>query len=111
MAYNEKLAERIRTAMAHLPDVKEKRMFGGLAFMLDDKLCVTAGTDRMMLRIDPALHDEAVKKQGCSTVLMKGREYRGYVHVNEDSLKNNKDLKYWVGLAIEYNKIAKSSKK
>ncbi len=111
MAYNEKLANRIRAALAHMPKVEEKKMFGGLAFMVDNKMCITAGVDRMMCRIDPAIHEEVIKRKGCNTVIMRGREYKGYVHVNEDSIKDKKDFSYWIELALEYNKIAKSSKK
>lgn len=110
MAYNEKLAGRIRKALAHLPNVKEKKMFGGMAFMVDDKMCITVGADKMMFRIDPAIHNEATKKKGCCTVIMRGREYKGYVHVNQDSIQNERDFDYWIKLALNYNKIAKSSK-
>jgi len=111
MAYNEKIAASIRKALAHLPNVKEKKMFGGLAFMIDDKMCITAGADRIMCRIDPALHEEAIKRKGCRAVTMRGREYKGYVHVDEESIKNKKDFDYWVTLALDYNRKAKSSKK
>ena len=111
MAYNEKLANRIRVAFSHLSKVEEKKMFGGLAFMVDNKMCISVGADRIMCRIDPAIHEEAIKRKGCRTVIMRGREYKGYVHVNEDSVKNKKDFDYWIGLAIDYNKRAKSSKK
>lgn len=111
MAYNEKLADRIRKALAHLPNVKEKKMFGGLAFMVDDKMCITAGSNRIMCRIDPGVHEEAIKRKGSRTVIMRGREYKGYVHVDEDNIKNKRDFDYWIGLALDYNKIAKSSKK
>ena len=111
MAYNEKLADKIRKALAHLPNVREKKMFGGLAFMVDNKMCITAGADRIMCRIDPAIHQEAIKRKGCHTVIMRGREYKGYVDVKEDVIKTKKDLDYWVDVALDYNKIAKSSKK
>ncbi len=111
MAYNEKLADKIRKVLAHLPNVKEKKMFGGLAFMVDDKMCITAGANRIMCRIDPTIHEDVIKIKGCRTVIMRGREYKGYVHVDEDSIKNKKDFDYWIGLALDYNKKAKSSKK
>ncbi len=111
MAYNEKLASRIRAALAHMPNVAEKTMFGGLAFLVDNKMCITAGADRMMCRIDPAIHEEATKRKGCRSVIMRGREYRGYVHVDEDSIKSKNDFDYWIKLALEYNKVAKASKK
>ncbi len=77
MAYSEILANKIRQTLAHLPTVGEKKMFGGIAFMVDGKMCLTAGADRMMVRIDPNVHEEAIKRKGCRTVIMKGREYKG----------------------------------
>ncbi|MEO7047618.1 MAG: TfoX/Sxy family protein [Ferruginibacter sp.] len=111
MAYNEKIANRIRKSLAHLPKVEEKKMFGGLAFMVDDKMCITTGADGIMCRIDPAIYDEVIKNKDCWPVIMKGRQYRGYVHVSEDSIKSKKDFDYWIGLALDYNKMAKVSKK
>ena len=104
MAYSEKLADRIRQALAVVPHVEEKKMFGGLAFMVNKKMCLTAGANRIMCRIDPDLHQNAISKKGCSTVVMKGREYRGYVYVNEDSLQTTAAVKYWVTLALDFNK-------
>jgi len=111
MAYNEKLTARIREALAHLPNVEEKRMFRGVTFMVNDKMCISAGDNKIMCRIDPSIHGEALKRQGCETVKMKGREYKGYVYVNEEGIKTKKDLDYWIRLALEFNKLAKSSKK
>lgn len=111
MAYNEKLAERIREALAHLPEVEEKKMFGSLAFMVDGKMCLAAGPGRMMCRIDPAVHEEAVKKKGSQTVIMKGRAYKGYVYVDDDGLKTKAAFDYWVKLALGFNKKAKASVK
>ncbi len=111
MAYNESLVNRIRAALSHLPGIEEKKMFGGLAFMVDKKMCITVGANEIMCRIDPAIHEEAIKRKGCTTVVMREREYKGYVYVNEDSITNKKDFDYWIGLALDYNKIAKKSKK
>ncbi|MBA4139083.1 MAG: TfoX/Sxy family protein [Segetibacter sp.] len=111
MSYNEKLANTIRETLSHLPKVEEKKMFGGLAFMVDDKMCITVSVDKIMCRIDPAIHEEAIKRKGCRTVKMRGREYKGYVHINQDVIKTKKDLAYWVELALDFNKIAKASKK
>jgi TfoX/Sxy family transcriptional regulator of competence genes len=111
MAYHELLAERVRQALVHVPHVKEQKMFGGLAFMVNGKMCVTVGPARIMCRIDPALHDDAIQKKGVSTVTMGGRTYKGYVHITEDEVKTQKALSYWIGLALDYNKTAKASKK
>ena len=111
MAYNEKLTARIREALAHLPKVEEKRMFRGVTFMVNNKMCITAGDNKIMCRIDPVIHEEAIKRKGCETVKMKGREYKGYVYVSEEGIKTKKDLDYWITLALDFNKLAKSSKK
>ena len=62
MAYNEQLAERLRKALAHLPNVEEKKMFRGLTFMVNDKMCLSVSGDRLMCRIDPILHEKVIKK-------------------------------------------------
>lgn len=111
MAINEKLTNRLREALADVPKLEEKKMFRGITFMVDDKMCITVGDDEIMCRIDPALHDEVTELPGCRTVIMKGREYKGYVYVQEDVLKTKKQLNYWVALALDFNKHAKSSKK
>jgi TfoX/Sxy family transcriptional regulator of competence genes len=111
MAHNEKMTNRVREALAHLPDVEEKKMFRGIAFMVNGKMCVSTGDERLMCRIDPAIHDEAVKKKGCETMIMKGREYKGYVYVQEDVIKTKKEMEYWIGLALDFNGRAKASKK
>lgn len=110
MAMNEKLTQRVRDLLAGAPKVEEKRMFRGLTFMVDGKMCVSVGDDRIMCRIDPEAHDEAVRKPGCRTVEMGGRPYRGFVYVNEKSLATKKDLKAWVDLALAFNSRAKASK-
>ncbi len=64
MAFDEKLNDRIREAMAHLPKVEEKHMFGGTCFMLNGKMCVGVVKDEMMCRIDPAVYEEALERKG-----------------------------------------------
>lgn len=103
MAFSEELAKRIRNAVEHLP-VKEKKMFGSLAFLVNGKMCLTAGPARMMCRIDPKLHEKEVKRKGCTTVVMKNREYKGYIHVKEENLKNQNDFNHWINLALDFNK-------
>jgi TfoX/Sxy family transcriptional regulator of competence genes len=111
MAYNEELAQRVRKALSHIRLVEEKKMFGGIAFMVNGKMCITVGKDRMMFRVDPAIHDSALKRKGSRTMMMKGREYKGYIQVNESGVKNNEDFDYWIGLALDFNRKAKASLK
>jgi TfoX/Sxy family transcriptional regulator of competence genes len=100
---DEKLIQRVRAALADVADVKEKKMFGSTAFLVRGKMCVSARTERIMCRIEPSLHDAAVKREGCRTVVMRGRQYRGYVHVNSEAIKTGRKLKYWIKLALDYN--------
>ena len=111
MTSDAKLTDRIRQALAHLPLVEEKKMFGSIAFMVNGKMCIAAGKGRIMCRIDPALHDNVTMQKGVKTVNMRGRDLKGYVHVSEDTLKTKKELNYWIELALDYNKTAKASKK
>ena len=71
--------------------------------MVREKMCISAGKGRIMCRIDPDVHDSALTGEGCRTVIMKGRQYRGYVYVDEDALKAQSKLDYWVNLSLEYN--------
>jgi TfoX/Sxy family transcriptional regulator of competence genes len=111
MAYNEKLTVKVRSALAELSKVGEKKMFRGVTFMVDGKMCITAGDNEIMCRIDPALHEEAIKRKGCRTVEMKGRKYVGYVYVSEEGMKTKKDFDYWIKLAVDFNKKAKAAPK
>lgn len=112
MAYNEKLADRTREiiSLTH-KNVEEKKMFGGLCFMVNDKMCVGVEKNRLMVRLDPAKYDEVMEKEGCQPMDFTGKIMKGFVFVDEDALTTKKKLEYWVKLALEFNRIAKSSKK
>lgn len=111
MAYNEKLANRIRERFEDLPNVEEKKMMGGLVFMYNDKMCVGVSGDELMCRIDPDLHEKLVEMPGCRTMDFTNRPMIGYVLVEEAAIKNKKDFEYWINLALDFNKRAKSYKK
>ena len=68
MAASEILTNRVREALQDLPSVDEKKMFGGIAFMVNGKMCINVGKDRLMLRIDPALDEMIVKRAGGTPV-------------------------------------------
>lgn len=112
MAYNEKLADRVREliAVTH-KKIQEKRMFGGLCFMVNDKMCVGVEQERLMVRLDPLKYDEAMEREGARPMDFTGKVMKGFVFVDIDALNTKKKLEYWVKLALEYNKIAKASKK
>ena len=112
MSFNEKLADRTREiiSLTH-KNVEEKKMFGGLCFMVNDKMCVGVEKERLMVRLDPAKYDEVIEKEGCKPMDFTGKIMKGYVFVDIDALNTKKKLEYWVKLALDFNKIAKSSKK
>jgi TfoX N-terminal domain len=79
--------------------------------LVDGKMCISAEDNKIMCRIDPLLHEKALEKKGASTVVMRGREYRGFVYVTEEGIESKKDFDFWVGLALDFNKKAKASPK
>jgi len=111
MSYNEKLANRIRERFADLPIIEEKEMMGGLCFMLKDKMVVGVFKNELMCRLDPAIYEEALEKTGCREMNFTGRPMKGWVLIEDSGMKTVADLNYWVGLAVDYNERAKSSKK
>lgn len=112
MSYNEKLADKVREIIALTEtNIEEKKMFGGLCFMVNDKMCVGVEKERLMVRLDPDLFDEVIEKEGCKPMDFTGRIMKGYVFVDIEFLNTKKKLEYWIKLALDYNKIAKASKK
>lgn len=111
MAYNEKLAERIREGLTSVVNVKEKQMMGGLTFMVKDKMCVGVFKDEMMCRIDPELREALLKKKGCRSMEFSGKPMKSYVLVDESGIKDNTAFDYWLNLCLDFNRRAKSSKK
>ena len=111
MAYNDKLANRVREALSSKRKVEEKKMMGGLTFMVNDKMCIGILQDDLMLRIDPGIYEIVLEKHGCREMNFTGRPMKGFVFVSEDGHKTKKDFEYWVNLALDYNKKAKPSRK
>lgn len=111
MAYNEKLAGKIREALIDVRKIEEKKMFRGVTFMVNGKMCISVSGEELMCRFDPSLQEEIIEKKGCRPMIMKGREYKGYCYVNEEGMKTKRDFNYWVALALDFNKKAKASKK
>lgn len=112
MAYNEKLAGRTREIIARThKNIEEKKMFGGLCFMVNNKMCIGVEKERLMVRLDPAKYEEVMKKEGCKAMDFTGKVMKGYVFVDAGVLTTKQKLEYWIKLALDYNKIAKASKK
>lgn len=113
MAYNTKLADRVRGYLESKTtlQVEEKEMFRGLAFLINGKMCVNVSGDKLMCRFDPQLENEVVEKSGFEPMIMKGKQLHGYCYVNEEGYKSNANFTYWLELCLDFNDKAKASKK
>ena len=110
MAYSESLAQQVRAILAtelspHVfeEEVEEKKMFGGLAFMIRGKMSVTVssrGQELVMVRIGKELEKQVLPKNGASVTVMKNRLYHGYIGFDGEG---QKELSYWIKLALDYN--------
>jgi len=104
MAYDEKLAKRVRDLLADETDVSEKRMFGGPAFLIGGNMAVTAShRGGLMIRVDPATADELIAATPATQIEMRGRAMPGWVHVDSD-LSTKPQLARWVALATTYTR-------
>jgi TfoX/Sxy family transcriptional regulator of competence genes len=112
MAYNKQLADRVRELISITHTItEEKKMFGGLCFMVNGKMCIGVEKERLMVRLNPDLTDEVLEKEGCRPMDFTGKIMKGYVFVNIEALNTKKKLAYWINLALDYNAIAKATKK
>jgi hypothetical protein len=103
MAYDEALAQRIRQAVADEPGLTERRMFGGLAFLVDGNLAVSAsGQGGMLLRIDPAEAEALTQDPHVRRFEMRGRAMDGWLHVGTDAVEAEEDLRRWVRTGLGY---------
>lgn len=100
MAYDERLAERIRVLLDDPPDATERKMFGGLAFLLGGNMAVVvSGQGGIMLRVDPDAADDLVERTAATRAEMRGRPMRGWLRVGPDQLRTSRQLARWVELA------------
>lgn len=118
MAYNEYQAERIRRVFEEKNVmVEEKKMMGGLCFMVDDKMCCgllqnkSKNLDLLMARIGIEAYEGALKKEGALPMDFTGRPMKGFIFVEPTGFDLEDDLTYWVEKCLAYNPLAKSSKK
>ncbi|MHC1705575.1 MAG: TfoX/Sxy family protein [Tenuifilaceae bacterium] len=111
MAYSEMLANRVRERLMNLQNIEEKEMMGGLVFMFNGKMCVGIIKDELMCRIDPEIHNLVVEKLGCRTMDFTKKPMKGYLMIEDIAMRTQRDLDYWIHLALDYNKFAKATKK
>ena len=103
MAYDEELADRIRELVGRESDLTEKKMFGGLAFLIGGNMAVAAsGQGGVLVRVDPAQSDTLVATTNARLMEMRGRQLQGWLRVDSEDLRTKRQLAEWVELGTAY---------
>jgi TfoX/Sxy family transcriptional regulator of competence genes len=103
MAYDEELARRIRGLIAEEPGLTEKKMFGGLAFLIDGNMAVAAsGQGGLLVRVDPAQSDELMAGSSARPMEMRGRTMAGWLRVDTDDVGTKRQLAVWVNRGTSF---------
>jgi TfoX/Sxy family transcriptional regulator of competence genes len=103
MAYDEELADRIRELLAGQSDLTEKKMFGGLAFLIGGNMAVAAsGQGGILVRVDPEESDELVATTNAGPMEMRGRQMQGWLRVDSEDLGTKGELAEWVDRGRSY---------
>ena len=102
MAYDERLAERVRDALKWQLDVEEKAMFGGLCFMVNGHMAVGIVRNDLMVRVGPDAYEDALGRKGVRPMDFTGRPMKGMVYVARSHLGRKRDLEAWVKRATEF---------
>ena len=102
MAYDEALAERVRTTLATRRDVVEKKMFGGVAFMVRGHMSCGIMGETLMVRIDPAREGALLRERGARPMDFTGRPLRGFLFVEGPGIAGGAALRKWVGRAVDF---------
>jgi TfoX/Sxy family transcriptional regulator of competence genes len=111
MAYDEGLAERIRWVLEDQSSITEKKMFGGIAFLLDGKMFVGIVKDDLMVRVGPERHQESLKKRHVRPMDFTGKSMVGYVFVAPDGVVEDAELERWVRMGKEFAATLPEKKK
>ena len=102
MAYDEQLAEQVHQVLVAQSGVVQKRMFGGLAFMVNGNMSVGIDRDRLMVRVGPEGYEEALVRPHCQPMDMTGRPMRGFVMVGATGISTDEELEEWVRMGVQF---------
>ena len=103
MAYDEDLADRIRELVAGESNLTEKKMFGGLAFLVGGNMAIAAsGQGGILVRVDPGRSDRLVSSTNARVAVMRGREMQGWLRVDSEDLRTKRQLANWVELGTKH---------
>src|SRR5690349_19277085 len=102
MAYDEGLAERLRETLSDYPQMSEKKMFGGLSFLLDGNLCVGVIGDDLIARVGLEAHPAALEQPHTRAFDFTGRPMNGWIVVAPDGMESDESLREWVDRAVQF---------
>lgn len=111
MPYSEALADRVRLFFKRkrIP-IEEKKMMGGVCFMVNNKICVGVDRDRLLARVGELNYESSLKKKSVKKMDITGRPLRGFVLVGKNAIDTEDGLEYWIILCLEFNPQAKAAK-
>ena len=104
MAYDEGLVERLREIFEDRRDVNEKKMFGGIAFMVRGHMCCGVVGETLMARIGPDEYDQALNKKHVREMDFTGKPMKGFIYIDPEGFESDQDLQYWAALSEAYVK-------
>ena len=102
MAFDEGLAERIRDHFHSRKDVEEKKMFGGLCFMVSNHMCCGIVKDMLMARVGPDNYEKCLAKKYASEMDFTGKAMKGMIYVSPEGLESDSDLASWLNICIDF---------
>ena len=102
MAYDDGLAQRVREALSARPDLTERKMFGGLCFMLGGNMCAGIVGEELMLRVGPDAYQDSLARPHAREMDFTGRSLKGMVYVAVDGVTDDADLSSWLDLAVSF---------
>lgn len=111
MAFNEFLVERVRQRFKNIKNLEERKMMGGLIFMVNDKMCVgvdidkKTNLDRLMVRVGKLAYEDLLEKSGSKKMDFTGKVMRGFLFIDPEGFDMEDDLDFWIEKALEFNKL------
>lgn len=111
MAYNTKLAERIDNVLNGVPNVVQKKMFGGVVFMVRNHMCVGVVGDVLMARVGPDQYEKCLEKKHASEMLFTGKPMKGMIYVESNGIKSEEQLTKWVERCLYFVSTLPDKKK
>lgn len=111
MAYSDYLADRVRQRLKGAGTLEEKKMMGGVLFMVNNKMCIgvdmdkMTSQDRLMVRVGKLNYEELLEKRGAKKMDFTGKPMRGFIFLSPEAFDSESDLDFWVSRALEFNTL------